>query len=117
MQIVAGTGVPHPSETTEVPHPSEMTNVPHLSKIEALTAIKVNLWTTIEETALHTVTEALAMDDMEVTPPVDVEVTTLASTKLYLHNGGFPGGPSECSVLTRYVDHVAFRLWQEEVCI
>jgi len=36
-------------------------------------------------------------------PPVGVE--------------GFPGGPSDCSVLVSYADHVAFRLWTGEVRI
>jgi len=29
--------------------------------------------------------------------------------------GGFPGGPSDRSVLVSYPDHIAFRLWTGEV--
>ena len=30
---------------------------------------------------------------------------------------GFPGGPSDPSVLTQYADHVACSVWMEEVFI
>lgn len=100
IQMVAEIEVSHPFETTEVPRPSET---------EALDPI---------ETIPHTTTKAHAMDDMEVTSPVKTEVTAYTSIELYVHtDGGFPGRPSDCFVLTRYVDHVAFRLWQGEVCI
>lgn len=57
-------------------------------------------------------------DDVEVTPPIETHVITPASTGPSVHTGGvFPGGPIDTSVLIRYADHVAFRLWQGEVCI
>lgn len=49
---------------------------------------------------------------------VDKEVTTSALTALSLHTDGeFPGGPIDQSVLTEYLDHVAYRLWQGDVYI
>jgi len=32
-----------------------------------------------------------------------------------VEEGGFPGGPSDCSVLVSYPRHIAFRLWNGEV--
>lgn len=45
----------------------------------------------------------------------DTEVTT-PSTNPFVHTDrGFPGGPIDRSVLTKYVGHVALRLWHGEV--
>ncbi|XP_058753983.1 uncharacterized protein LOC131627165 [Vicia villosa] len=46
----------------------------------------------------------------------DIDTTTCPSTEPSVRtDGGFPGGPSERSVLTRYADHVAYRIWHGEV--
>ena len=67
---------------------------------------------------LHTTTEAPAIDDTEVTPPVEADVTTPASTESSVYtNEGFFGGPSDYFLLIKYVGHVTFRLWMGEVCI
>ncbi|XP_058762512.1 protein MAIN-LIKE 1-like [Vicia villosa] len=51
----------------------------------------------------------------EVRVAHDTDTTTGASTKASVHiDGGFPGGPSDRSVLTGYLDHVAYRIWQGE---
>ncbi|XP_058784748.1 protein MAIN-LIKE 1-like [Vicia villosa] len=45
----------------------------------------------------------------------DTDTTTGASAEPLVHtNEAFPRGPSDRSVLTEYVDHVAFRIWQGE---
>lgn len=94
--------VPHPLETTDVHHPSES---------EAPINTKVTPQTTIEALVPYTTSEAPVMDDMKVTPPVEIEVTSSALTGPSIHmDEGFPDGPSDCSMLTRYADHVAFRL-------
>lgn len=57
------------------------------------------------------------MDDVEVTPLTETWVTAPASTKLYVHmDEGFPRWSNDCSMLTRYVNYEAFRLWQGKVC-
>lgn len=58
MQIVAELEVPHPSEMTQVPHPSE-TEAPTITKVTP-----------------HTTIDALATNDMSVTPPIEIKVTT-----------------------------------------
>lgn len=66
--------------------------------------------------------------DMEVTLPVtghmeftllvDTKLITLALTKLSVHmDERFLVGPNDCFVLSGYVDHAVFRLWQEDACI
>lgn len=108
--------MPHPLET--VPRPSKTTNMPHPSEVEASTTVEVTLQTTIEAPTPQRVTEVPAIDDMKVTPPVETKVTTSDSTESSVHiYVGFLGGPNDCSMLTGYVDHVAFRLWPGEVCI
>lgn len=73
MQMV--TGVPHPIET-EVPHTSEMAEVPHLSEEEATTTIEVTPKTFIKAPTPHTTIEApITINDMEVTPLVETNVT------------------------------------------
>ncbi|XP_058776044.1 uncharacterized protein LOC131650347 [Vicia villosa] len=45
----------------------------------------------------------------------DTDIITGASTEPSVHtDGAFPGGLSDMSVLTRYADHVAYRIWQDE---
>ncbi|XP_058776258.1 uncharacterized protein LOC131650568 [Vicia villosa] len=45
----------------------------------------------------------------------DTDTTTVASMEPLVHtDGAFPGGPSNMSVLKRYADHVAYRIWQGE---
>lgn len=87
------TEVLHSSETMEVPYPSE-------KETPANT-----------EVTLHTTTKVSATNDMEVTPSVETEVTATASTESFVHTyEEFPKGSSNCYVLTRYVNHVAFKL-------
>lgn len=68
-------------------------------------------------------TKAQTIDDMEVTHPVERDVTAPhetahASIDPFVHPGeGFPGGLSDRSVLTGYANHVAFRLWHWVVYI
>lgn len=72
----------------------------------------------IEAHTPYTTTEAPSTDDMTVTSPVETNVTapheiTPTSTNPSIHmDEGFPGGPNECSILTGYMDHVAFKLCQ-----
>lgn len=58
--------MPRPTET-KVPHTSEMEKVPHPSKVEASTTIEVTS---------KIATKTLATYDMEVTPPIETNVTT-----------------------------------------
>lgn len=56
--------------------------------------------------------------DIEVTPPVETNVSALASIETCIHiDEGFLGESNDFFVLTRYADLVAFRLWQGDVCI
>lgn len=51
------------------------------------------------------------MDDTNVTSLVETKVIALVSTKPFVHTDeGFTRRTSDCSVLTGYVDYVAFRL-------
>lgn len=67
------------------------------------------------EVTLHVTSDrevaSLAKGEIEVNPHVDIQVIALASTKPFVHRDGwFLGGTSDHCVLTRYVDHVTFRL-------
>ena len=47
----------------------------------------------------------------------DTDTTIVASTEPSVcTDGGFPGGPSGSSILTGFAHHVAYRIWQGEVC-
>ncbi|XP_058783517.1 uncharacterized protein LOC131658212 [Vicia villosa] len=47
--------------------------------------------------------------------PSDIDATTHASTKPSIHtDGAYPGGPTDRSVLTRYADHITFRMSDAE---
>lgn len=92
--------MPHP---IEVPHPSE-------TKVTSETVIKAH--------TPHTTDEASHIDDVEVTPHVKTHVTVVALKDPFVYTGGgFPGWPIDTSILTGYADHVAFRLWQGEICL
>lgn len=105
--MVVESHVPCPSETTEVPCPSET---------KALTTTEVTLQTTIEASAINDM-DVTPLVQTKVTAPIETYATTPASTESSVHTyEGFPGGPNDCSVLTRYVDHVESRLWQVDVC-
>lgn len=94
-------------EESHVPHPFEMTKVPHPFETQALS---------IDEFTLNTTTKAPTTDDMDVTSPVEIDVTSMASKELCVQtNGWFLGGISECSVLIRYADNVALNLFQRGV--
>lgn len=73
----------------EAPHPSKTIEVPHPYKADAPTTIDVTL---------HMTTKVPTMDDMKITPLVETQVI-------------------DCSVLTGYADHVAFRLQQGDIFI
>lgn len=47
----------------------------------------------------------------------DIEVTTPSTGPSMHTDGAFQGGPIDRSLLTEYADHVAYRLWQEDVYI
>lgn len=85
------------------------TEVTHHSEMEALTTTEVTP---------QTFTEVPTTSDVEVTPLVEIEVITPASIELSIHiDKGFFGELDDYFVLTKYVNHVAFRLWQRDVCI
>ena len=50
-------------------------------------------------------------------PVQDIDTRTGPSELSVCTDGGFPGGPSDRSVLTGYTDHVAYRIWQGDVSI
>lgn len=126
VYMVAKTYVAHSTEI-QVPQTSEMEKVPHSSEAERENTIQVTLEIVIKAPISHmdievhtpyTTTKAPSTDDMTITPPVETNVTapyqitpTLTNPSIHMDEG-FPGGPNEYSILTGYVDHVAFKLWQ-----
>ena len=57
-------------------------------------------------------------EGVNVVSRADTDTTNVASTEPSVcTNNVFPRGPSDRSVLTGLVDHVAYRIWQGEVCI
>ncbi|CAK8572088.1 unnamed protein product [Lathyrus sativus] len=120
MQMVEETVVPHPTKT-EVPHTYEEEVA---TTIEVTPEIVIEVptpYTATEAPTLHTAIEAPCTYYLEITLPVGTYVTAPYETNSFLidasvhTDGGFPGGISDYSILTGYADHVAFRLWQEEV--
>lgn len=103
-----------------------MVEVPHPSEANATTTIEVIPNIVIEEPTQHMAVEASTTGDIEVTSLIKIDltahhetfVTDPASTDPLINTDeGFPGGPSECSILTRYANLMAFKLWKGEVCI
>lgn len=69
----------------------------------------------VEEVVVEMVQSDVVFVDLIPSVTTDTKVTA-HSTEPYVHtDGGFPRGPIDRSLLTKYVNHVAYRLWQREV--
>lgn len=84
------------------------TEVPHHNEIKSMGNTVEMAISTNREVSPKADPEAIAQDDMKVTPLADTEVASLTSMKLFIHTDeGFPKGPNDRTVLNGFVHHVA----------
>lgn len=71
--------------------------------------IATHITVEVVETYVLPIIVEVETSDVEATNTGDIEVTAPSSMEPYVHpNIEFLGGPNDRSVLTKYVDHVAY---------
>lgn len=94
------------------------TEVTHHTETKVTRHTKAEVPTSMMEVTPRADTEVTTLDDMEVTPSTNMNMIAPDGTELFMHTDrGFLGGPGDHTVLTRFVDHVALRIWKGEVYI
>ncbi|MEM5332307.1 hypothetical protein VSR34_38415, partial [Paraburkholderia sp. JHI2823] len=94
----------------EVQAPTEEVQAP-TEKVQApVPIVKLLVEEYIVDPVVHKVKQEVVVERIDEVSSTDTNTTTRASAEPSIHtDGGFPGGPSDKSMLTGFANHVSYR--------